>query len=844
MKKQVKIRRSKRNPAQVLEYAMLEPRQLLAGDVSVTLRNGNLTILGDDHDNSITLRYSDDDQVLISGNNTLINGTSQPLAVPARLRNVSIHLRNGDNWLEVSGLSLRGNLTVRSASGDNSIFFQNLFARQFSVNTGTGNDTLSLENLNARRGLALIASGGDNVVALQEIQTRRHLSVRLGAGNDLVATEKLQVNRDARFQANGGDNQFLFNGNTFVSRRLDIQTGNGQDNISLVPQRVGESLVARRLNIRTGGGDDQVFLDENCLFRQRVVLKGQNGANRLQVESQLPRRVITRSFITDSDIPINQMVHDCWEVLSERGLDAEPFGEIRLIVDFETQFVTVNSRIPSLSSRWDDAAQQAVLSDRSGPTIASRVYGMVHTAIFNAWAVYDPSATPTLKADLQRPASEHTHPNKTTAMSFAAHRVLSDLFPNRTTLFDQLMEELSLDRFDTGLDPTTPSGIGHLMAQALLEQRHQDGSNQLGIAPNGAPNGTTGVPYSDTSGYQPVNSVDGLVDISRWTPERFPLDVPEGVPQQTQSYLTPHWGTVQPFGDIDWSSIRPEPPEPFLSVPGSVDYFDRTITTAEGTFPISRELIGSVINPSFIRQAEEVIEVSANLTDEQKVIAEFWEDGPGTSFPPGTWMTFGQFVSARNNHSIDQDAKMFFALGNAVMNAGIGAWEVKGHFDYARPVRAIRNLAELGLVGEFNDELGGYAIQAWVPNQGTQMILGSQFTPYQLIGGHPSPPFAEFTSGHSTFSAAAAEVLRSFTLSDTFHARVRFEPGLSLFEPGITPTEAIELSWPTFSAAANQAGMSRLYGGIHFIDGNVSGLTQGAEIGRLTWQTALNHFGG
>jgi len=114
-----------------------------------------LTIFGDDHDNSITLRYSDDDQVLISGNHTRINGTIQPLALPTRLRNVSIHLGNGDNWLEVSGLILRGNLNVQmfkysnvqTASGDNSIYFQNLFAHQFSVNTCTGNDTFSLENL-------------------------------------------------------------------------------------------------------------------------------------------------------------------------------------------------------------------------------------------------------------------------------------------------------------------------------------------------------------------------------------------------------------------------------------------------------------------------------------------------------------------------------------------------------------------------------------------------------------------------------------------------------------------------------------------------------------------------
>jgi hypothetical protein len=821
------------------DYRALEPRQLLAGDVSVTLKNADLTIAGDIQGNSLTLRLGEADQVILQGNQTTLNGGSDPIILPRRLRNVSIDFGTGNNSLQVFGLSLRGDLQVRAEGGNQLIDFQGLTARQISVRTSSGDDTFSLKDVTARRELTLIASGGDNVVALQGIQSQRQLSVQLGQGNDMVATEQLRINRDAIFQSSGGDNQILMLGPTRISRLLEIQTGAGDDSISLVPQRVGQSLTVRRLMIETGEGDDQVFLDENCRFQQRVLLDGKEGENLLNNSARFPKRQVIEAFSTDGEIPINQMVHECWDLLNDRDLDAEPFGEVGLTINFETQFVSVNSHNPGLSARWDDLAQQAVLLERTGPTIASRAYGMVHTAIFNAWAAYDLSATPTLHPELQRPATENSHANKTTAMSFAAHRVLSDLFPSRTQLFDRLMEELGLNRFDTGLDPATPSGIGNLMAQGLLQQRHLDGSNQTGQNPLG----TAGVPYSDISGYQAVNSIDSIVDLSRWTPERFPLDAAEGDSQTTQQYLTPHWGSVQPFGEIDWSAIRPGPPKPFLLVDGTVDFANRTITTATETLPITRDLIGTVINPAFIQQAEEVVEFSANLTDRQKVIAEFWEDGPGTSFPPGTWMTFGKLISARNNHSLDQDARLFFALGNAVMNAGIGSWEAKGFFDYARPVRAIRNLAELGLIGQFNEALGGYAIEAWVPNQGTQTILGTQFTTYQKVGGNPSPPFAEFTSGHSTFSAAGAEVLRSFTGSDTFNAKIRFQPGLSLFEPGITPGQLVELRWPTFTAAADEAGMSRMYGGIHFMDGNLEGLAHGTQIGQLTWQTARSYFG-
>jgi hypothetical protein len=94
--------------------------------------------------------------------------------------------------------------------------------------------------------------------------------------------------------------------------------------------------------------------------------------------------------------------------------------------------------------------------------------------------------------------------------------------------------------------------------------------------------------------------------------------------------------------------------------------------------------VGVDINPAFIQQAVDVVEFSANLTDEQKLIAEFWEDGSGTPFPPGTWMEFGQDISQRDNNTLDEDVQLFFALGNAVMDAGIATWEAKLSYNSAR----------------------------------------------------------------------------------------------------------------------------------------------------------------
>ncbi|MGK7902291.1 MAG: DUF6851 domain-containing protein [Hormoscilla sp.] len=437
---------------------------------------------------------------------------------------------------------------------------------------------------------------------------------------------------------------------------------------------------------------------------------------------------------------------------------------------------------------WDETAQQAVRNLAVGPTISSRAYGMMHTAIFDAWTAYDPEAIATqLGDDLQQPAQENTLENKTEAMSYAAYRVLEDLFPTEVDLFDSVMDQLGYDPADNSTDTTTPAGIGNVSAQALLDFRHQDGSNQLGDL-------NDGLPYSDYTGYEPVNPPQGeeILDPNRWQPLLEPLRDPNGT---VQEFLGAHWGLVTPFALESGDQFRPPVPPEF----GSEEYR---------------------------RMHSEVVEIGANLTDEQKIIAEFWEDGPGTSFPPGSWMSFGQFVSERDDNTLDEDVQMFFLLGNAVMDAGIAAWDSKQFYDYIRPISAIEVL------------FGGQTIQGWGgPGQGTVELDGSQFIPYQRLE-MPTPPFGEYVSGHSTFSAAAAEVLQRFTGSDEFGASVTAPAGESLFERGITPAEPVSLTWDTFTDAANSSGISRLYGGIHNAAGNEEGLILGRNVGEAVWEEA------
>jgi hypothetical protein len=175
---------------------------------------------------------------------------------------------------------------------------------------------------------------------------------------------------------------------------------------------------------------------------------------------------------------------------------------------------------------------------------------------------------------------------------------------------------------------------------------------------------------------------------------------------------------------------------------------------------------------------------------------------------------------------------MFFALTNALLDASIAVWDCKRTFDYVRPITAVRFL------------MAGQQILAWGgPFRGPQLIRGEQWQAYQT-GAVPTPAFPEFSSGHSAFSSAAAEVLRSFTGSDAFGDSATTTAGSSRVEPGAVPATDITLSWATFSDAADQAGMSRRYGGIHFKEGDLQSRAMGRRVGAQAWAKAQGYFGG
>jgi hypothetical protein len=252
---------------------------------------------------------------------------------------------------------------------------------------------------------------------------------------------------------------------------------------------------------------------------------------------------------------------------------------------------------------------------------------------------------------------------------------------------------------------------------------------------------------------------------------------------------------------------------------------------------------------------QEIIDVSGALGDVEKCIAEFWAAGAGTVTPPGMWTEFALNAARVKNLGVGDTIKLIFLQGNAVMDAGIATWAVKRFWNHARPLPSVHCFCE------------GAEVKSWAgAYEGAKTIPCSSWRPYIA-----TPPFGDYTSGHSGFSAASAEVLRRFFDSDEFIGKntavckagsLPAEPKITdpanpKFRAGFTdtpntgpdsrgyaPASDITLQWATWTDAANEAALSRLYGGIHIRQSNDDGKILGRNVGKRVWSKAFKLFNG
>lgn len=604
---------------------------------------------------------------------------------------------------------------------------------------------------------------------------------------------------------------------------------------------------------------------------------------------------------------------------------------------------TVHVKAQSVARQWNEALLDAIRIDFPAPTVHARNLYHTSAAMYDAWAAFDDIAAGHFYTTKEQAGNVGAARDE--AISYAAYRVLSARYQLAVdpvasqAIFDTVMNSLGYDPAVTSTVGTAPSAIGNRIADLILTQSLNDGSNEAND-------------YQDSTGYIPFND-PMVVDYPNVLPENSsplgdpnlwqPLFINAALTQNNQvgsdlqEYIGPHWGAVTTFamssasGPNSWSDIDPGPP-PILNGTGDQEYRDDTIEVinysqsldpSQGpgatTINISPSVNGNrplgthsdqgyAMNPS---TGQPYADNFALVADYGRILAEFWADGPNSETPPGHWNVIANTVSddpllvkriggiGPVVDDLEWDVKLYLAMNGATHDSAIAAWGVKREYDYVRPITKIRYQGSLGqssstnvasyhtdglplmpelvevitaatiavggkhrnvfvnanqnedgnfLLNFYDFQLvGKIAIRSWNHEpldtendvSGVDWILAQNWVPFQN-DNFVTPAFAAYVSGHSTFSRAAAEVMTQFTGDPYFPGGLgekEFDTDFLEFEDG--PSQAVTLQWATYYDAADEAGISRLWGGIHIPADDFAGRIMGASIGDDAYQFSV-----
>jgi len=425
----------------------------------------------------------------------------------------------------------------------------------------------------------------------------------------------------------------------------------------------------------------------------------------------------------------------------------------------------------------------------SDASLVLRYTTLITNSWFDAIAPYHQTAVGVNSKLGRRPPHERTNRNKNVAILYASFRVLNSLFPQASANWRNMLTGAGLNPDDNSTNKQTAVGIGNSAGNSVVLFREHDGMNQLGDEGGRLFNRQ---PYRDYTGYKPVNTAYEILDPSRWQPNF----VTRGTGLfSIQQFVTPQWAITVPYSyNSPNSFVAPVPVKSNVQNLGA-----------------------------YKQQTDEVLNASANLTDVQMMTAELFNDKIRS-------LGFSAlFISQTRNFTIDQFVHYDFLTNLAAFDGGIATWANKYRYDAVRPFTAVHYL------------YSNTTVTAWGgPGKGTVVMPGSEWTSYLGTADHP-----EYPSGSACFCAAHAQTSRRFLGSDNFGWSVPAPKGSSVVEPGVTPASDIVIGpFATFTEFENICGLSRFWGGVHFLSSLSAGRDICRPIGDLAYEFVQKHIGG
>ena len=485
---------------------------------------------------------------------------------------------------------------------------------------------------------------------------------------------------------------------------------------------------------------------------------------------------------------------------------------------------TPKIQTPSLVLQWNESLQFWLARANLAPTTTSRFLYYFHLWIYQIYLWLQPSKHTILPSWMQSylwVSLPYTSPLMDPVF-YAGYLYLQSALPSNSMTLQELQDLWNTSHTSSSFLLSSPLALWiESITQSFFYKTQEDGSQS-------STNDTFPSPY-----IPPVSPANG-----EWRPIRVPngtftnsWNIPwvndsDPTTYSTQSFATPQWGGVKGY---EWHRTNGENYPSFVQ-------------------SVLNVYLPEIQDPDKLNnQMNQVLNMQETMNTRDQAIAEFWEDGSQTAKPCGKWNWLVRAYSRASGYTEVQNLEVLFGLNACMANAFIIAWDIKRTYLGERPVSYLRRELTSMFSGWRGKTMGIGTIDPTQPNE--------SFLPYQEPT-FVTPPFPGFISGHSTISSAAATFLTMYTKNEnmsklqiqivaqdrtvkqgtmTTFGRFIFEKQQLQYANGTTD---VILMWPTWKDAADEAGMSRLKGGIHILADHQAAV----EIGEWIAQQTYSYF--
>lgn len=482
---------------------------------------------------------------------------------------------------------------------------------------------------------------------------------------------------------------------------------------------------------------------------------------------------------------------------------------------FQRVGITSSNGSPCWLTDWMELLLKKIANNNLGPTVTSRWLYVASVCVYNIYR-YNSEKTLldlTYWDGINLDFLNEIIINPQLLVEITCRYLFPSLIRNYMNLS---LSEIEIKEVELLHQPYSTSNIPNFILDQLynsistyLENRDNDGWKNTFVFNGTLPNGSNTINASNTES----QNLNNLPQPNAWTPLL--------IGDKVRSYLTPEWGTANKGVVSD-------------------EEFHQLLQMTSELYPP---------HDVYLKENKEVEQIASSLTPLEKMSAEFWAGGPGTVTPPGMWFVFCDLIIRSERMSVDKEITFYTLIANGLYESSICAWRLKRDKMQARPIQKIRQADYQTSIQSWNGDIQG---EYWLPYQELNFV---------------TPPFPDFVSGHSTFSATSARLIANFLENDVIQLKkqtitlpilqylspilkssqsVNFSIGNIFIYPRMSTVESnipetpLQLQWNRWSDMAKDSGRSRIYGGIHVESSNQAGLFLGVQIADLLWSKYSN----